>query len=102
MKHIYKYTKFFEDGDGGGGADAGGEASGDTGGGNAYADASNVSGMGPVVNAQPGALPSTTGTSGSGDVSFTFKKRKRKKGNPSEVTDLRDLKEVKIKRLNEI
>lgn len=86
MKYLKLYKKFFEDGGDGGGATSG---SGD-GGGVAYADAS-ISGMGPVVSAQPGLLPGTTGTVGSGDVGRTFKKEKRKKGKPSEVSDLRDL-----------
>ena len=71
MKYLKLYKKFFEDGGDGG-------VSGGDGGGTAYADAS-VSGMGPVVSAQPGLLPGTTGTVGSGDVSRTFKKEKRKK-----------------------
>lgn len=54
---------------------------------------STTAGMGDVVSAQPGALPGTTGTEGSGDIGFTLKKVKRKKGDPSEVTDLRDLKD---------
>jgi hypothetical protein len=86
MKYLKLYKKFFEDGGDGGGATSG---SGD-GGGVAYAGAS-ISGMGPVVSAQPGLLPGTTGTVGSGDVGRTFKKEKRKKGKPSEVSDLRDL-----------
>lgn len=54
-----------EDGDGGGG-----DASG---GGTAYANAANVSGMGDVVSAQPGSTPGATigdgaGTTGSGDI----------------------------------
>ncbi len=90
MKYLKKYQKFFEDGEGGG---------------NATVTASTA-GMGSVVSAQPGALPGTTGTSGSGDIgfglgiqtkepinSFNDKKRKKKKGKPSEVSDLRDLKE---------
>ena len=51
----------------------------------------STSGMGAVSSAQPGALPGTTGTEGSGDVGFTFKKEKRKKGDPTKVTDMRDL-----------
>jgi hypothetical protein len=58
---------------------------------NAVATASSTSGSGPVVAAQPGVLPGTFGSPGSGDLGFTFKKEKRKKGNPSQVTDLRDL-----------
>ena len=47
--------------------------------------------MGAVSAAQPGGLAGTTGTSGSGDLGFTFKKEKRKKGDPTEVSDMRDL-----------
>jgi hypothetical protein len=93
MKYLKIYSKFFEDGDGG--ATTG---SGD--GGTAYANAS-ISGMGPVVSAQPGSLPGTTGTVGSGDVSRTFKKEKRKKGKPSEVSDLRDLDKADIVNIKE-
>lgn len=58
---------------------------------NAVATASSTSGMGAVSAAQPGALAGTTGTEGSGDVGFVFRKEKRKKGNPSQVSDMRDL-----------
>ena len=58
--------------------------------------------MGAVSNAQPGAIPGQTGTTGSGDVTFTFKKEKRKKGGPSQVTDLRDLKDVKTDKVDDI
>lgn len=90
MKYLKLYKKFFEDGG----------VSGGDGGGTAYADAS-VSGMGPVVSAQPGLLPGTTGTVGSGDVSRTFKKEKRKKGKPSEVSDLRDLSNADVVNIKE-
>ena len=86
MKYLKKYQKFFEDGEGGGAASSGGTA---------YADA-GIAGMGAVVSAQPGQFAGTTGTTGSGDVGFGLgatKKEKRKKGKPSQVTDLRDLKE---------
>lgn len=62
---------------------------------NAVATASSTAGMGAVTAAQPGALAGTTGIEGSGDVGFTFKKEKRKKGDPSQVTDMRDLAPVK-------
>jgi hypothetical protein len=88
MKYLKLYSKFFEDGDGG--ATTG---SGD--GGTAYANAS-ISGMGPVVSAQPGLLPGTTGTVGSGDIGVVLRKNKRKKGKPSEVSDLRDLDKADI------
>jgi hypothetical protein len=71
MRYLKKYKSFFEDG-------------------TACATAA-VSGMGAVSAAQPGALPGTTGTEGSGDIGFTFKKEKRKKGDPTKVTDMRDL-----------
>lgn len=58
---------------------------------NTAASASSSAGMGAVSAAQPGALAGTTGTSGSGDLGFTFKKEKRKKGDPTRVSDMRDL-----------
>ena len=64
---------------------------------NAGASAATA-GMGAVSAAQPGGLPGTTGTTGSGDVSFYMldkKGKKIKKGNPSEVTDLRYLEPAK-------
>lgn len=39
---------------------------------NATVTNSSISGMGPVVSAQPGAIPGTTGTTGSGDLSTTL------------------------------
>ena len=86
MKYLKRYDKFFEDGEGGA-----------AGGGVATANASNTAGMGAVVSAQPGAFAGTSGTTGSGDVGFVLgynPKKKRKKGSPSQVSDLRDLKEV--------
>jgi len=53
----------------------------------------STAGSGDIVAAQPGDLPGTFGTDGSGDIGFTFKKEKRKKGGPSEVCDVRDLEE---------
>jgi hypothetical protein len=61
---------------------------------NAAASASSTAGMGAVSAAQPGSLAGTTGTTGSGDISFYMldkKGRKIKKGNPSEVSDMRYL-----------
>jgi hypothetical protein len=97
MKYLKKYQKFFEDGEGGGG------------GGVAYSNASNTAGPGNIVAAQVGPLPGVPGPSGSGDDvanvlgapqtkapidSFNGKKKsKKKKGKPSEVSDLRDLDE---------
>ncbi len=70
MRYIKSYKKFQE---------------------NAVATASSTAGPGPVVAAQPGVLPGTFGEPGSGDLGFTFKKERRKKGDPSQVTDMRDL-----------
>ena len=72
MKYLKKYKSFFEDG-------------------TAAVSASSTAGMGAVSAAQPGGLPGTTGTEGSGDLGFVFKKEKRKKGDATKVTDLRDL-----------
>jgi hypothetical protein len=59
---------------------------------NATTSASSSAGMGAVANATVGGAPGTATLSGSGDVSFyMLDKRKRKKGNPSQVTDMRDL-----------
>lgn len=74
MIYLKKYKDFFEDG-------------------TATATATTA-GMGAVSNAQPGSLPGTTGTPGSGDVSFYMldkKGKKIKKGTPSEVSDVRYL-----------
>jgi hypothetical protein len=68
---------------------------------NAYVSASTA-GSGSVVAAQPGSLPGTFGTDGSGDIGFTFKKEKRKKGDVTEVSDLRDLEEVEIEKVDDI
>lgn len=64
---------------------------------------SNTSGMGVVVSSQPGALPGDTGTEGSGDIGIVYdnKSKKRKKGDPSQVSDLRDLKPVKTNKIEE-
>ena len=82
MKYLKKYKTFNEDGTATVGA--------------------TTAGMGAVSNSQPGALPGQTGTTGSGDITFTFKKEKRKKGGPSQVTDLRDLKDVKTDKVEDI
>jgi len=58
----------------------------------------STAGMGGVSNAQPGALPGTTGTSGSGDITsylFDKKGKKIKKGKPNEVSDMRFLEPAK-------
>jgi hypothetical protein len=96
MKYLKRYDMFFEDGEGGGAA---------VGGGVATANASNTAGMGAVVSSQPGAFAGTTGTTGSGDIGFVLgatPKRRRKKGNPSQVSDLRDLKEVDTEKADSV
>ena len=74
MKHLKKYSDFYEDGC-------------STGCGSGSGDVSN-----PVV----GALPGVPGKPGSGDVSryLTSGSKKREKGGPSEVSDLRDLEDA--------
>jgi len=79
MKYLKNYNKFNEDAN----------------------STAGTAGMGDVVNAQPGQFVGTTGTDGSGDVSFYLKKGKRKKGKPSEVSDLRDLEEVEINKIDD-
>jgi hypothetical protein len=50
------------------------------------------SGMSNVISSQPSETPGISGTDGSGDIPFYLTdKKKRKKGNISEVSDLRDL-----------
>lgn len=96
MKYLKRYDKFFEDGEGGGAVAGGGVAT---------ANASNTTGMGAVVSAQPGAFAGTAGTTGSGDIGFVLgydPKKKRKKGDPSQVSDLRDLKEVDTKKADTV
>ena len=61
----------------------------------------STAGMGSVSNAQTGSVSGMPGTIGSGDIEFYFKKERRKKGNPSQVTDLRDLKDVKTNKVKE-
>jgi hypothetical protein len=74
VKKLKSYRQFFED---------------------ATSTASSTAGMGAVSSAQVGSAPGMTGTTGSGDIGFTMKKEKRKKGKPSEVTDMRDLEPAK-------
>ena len=74
MKHLKKYKSFLEDG--------------------TATVTATTAGMGAVVNSQPGDLPGTTGTKGSGDITsylFDKKGKKIKKGNPSQVSDARFL-----------
>lgn len=89
MKYLKKYDMFLEDGDGGGVASV---------------NASTTAGMGSVVAAQPGCLPGTTGTTGSGDVGFVLGSKKKKKdeeGDPSEVSDAQKLKKAKLNKVKQ-
>ena len=71
MRYIKSYKKFQE---------------------NAVSTASSTAGSGPVVSATVGSLPGVGAMDGSGDSSFYLRtKSQRKKGKPSEVTELRDL-----------
>ncbi len=73
MKKIKNYKQFFED----------------------VTSTASTTGMESVSSAQPGALAGNTGTTGSGDLGFVFKKEKRKSGKPNEVSDMRDLEPAK-------
>lgn len=57
----------------------------------AAVSASTTGGMNAVTNAVVGALPGVGGAPGSGDVSSYLTDDEEKKGNPSEVSDLRFL-----------
>ena len=62
-----------------------------------------TSGMGSVSSPGVSSGSVSSSTSGSGDVTRTLlSKSKQKMGNPSEVSDLRFLKSVKIKRVKDI
>jgi hypothetical protein len=62
----------------------------------------STAGMGAVTASQPGASPGTTGTDGSGDIPVYFRKSKRRKmGDPSEVSDAQDLAPVKTNKVKE-
>lgn len=67
-------------------------------------DVSNAStsGMGAVSNPGVSSTTISTSTSGSGDVTNTLKTKGQKMGGPSQVSDLRFLKGVKIKRVKDI
>ena len=62
----------------------------------ATVNASTTSGMGPVSNAVVGSTPGVPGDSGGGDTSVKSDKTIRKKGNPSQVSDLRDLEDSNL------
>lgn len=69
----------------------------------ATANASTTGGAGGVANATVGSLPGVGAESGSGDLGMTLRSNgKRKKGDPSEVSDLRDLEKAEIEVVDDI
>lgn len=62
----------------------------------------STAGMGAVSNAGVSSTSTSSSTPGSGDVTNTLKTKGQKMGNPSQVSDLRFLKGVKIKRVKDI
>ena len=62
----------------------------------------STAGMGAVSNAGVSSTSTSASVSGSGDVSNTLKSKSQKMGNPNQVSDLRFLKRVKIKRVKDI
>jgi hypothetical protein len=63
---------------------------------------SSIGGMGAVSNASVSSTSTSVSVNGSGDVSNRLKSKSKKMGNPSQVSDLRFLKRVKIKRVKDI
>lgn len=62
----------------------------------------STAGMGSVSNAGVSSTSTSASVSGSGDVTNTLKTKGQKMGGPSQVSDLRFLKGVKIKRVKDI
>ena len=62
----------------------------------------STAGMGSVSNAGVSSTSTSSSVSGSGDVTNTLKTKGQKMGGPSQVSDLRFLKSVKIKRVKDI
>jgi hypothetical protein len=62
----------------------------------------STAGMGGVSNAVVSSTSVSASTPGSGDVTNTLKTKGQKMGSPSQVSDLRFLKGVKIKRVKDI
>ena len=66
------------------------------------AASATTAGSGAVTSASVSSTSVSSSVSGSGDITNTLKvKHRRKKGNPSQVSDLRDLAPAKINRLSE-
>lgn len=68
----------------------------------AAANASTTGGMGGVSNATVGAMAGDVGGDGSGDTTMYLSGGKRTKGDPSEVTDLRDLEDADIEEVDDL
>jgi hypothetical protein len=62
----------------------------------------STAGSGPVSNAGVSSTSVSDSTPGSGDTTNTLKTKGQKMGSPSQVSDLRFLKGVKIKRVKDI
>jgi hypothetical protein len=62
----------------------------------------STAGSGPVSNAGVSSTSVSDSTPGSGDTTNTLKTKGQKMGSPSQVSDLRFLKAVKIKRVKDI
>ena len=62
----------------------------------------STAGMGSVSTAGVSSTSTSSSVSGSGDVTNTLKTKGQKMGGPSQVSDLRFLKGVKIKRVKDI
>lgn len=62
----------------------------------------STAGMGSVSNAGVSSTTTTDSIPGSGDATNTLKTKRQKMGSPSQVSDLRFLKGVKIKRVKDI
>ncbi len=62
----------------------------------------NASASGSTAGSGDVSNPQVGGNQGSGDIPFYLKRSKRRKmGNPSQVSDLRDLKPEKINRVSD-
>lgn len=70
MRKIKSYKHFFED---------------------ATSTASSTAGSGDISNPTVSSIPGIPASSGTGDISFYLRSKRRKKGKPNQVTDLRDL-----------
>ena len=68
----------------------------------AAANASTTGGMGGVSNATVGSLAGVPAGSGSGDRSTVLSSKPRVKGDPSQVSDLRDLEDSDVVEVDDL